>query len=391
MDRVNGKRLIAYTACVFLGMWLMASIHAAMGGLQTSMIDAYSLSDSGKGVPSGTLTLFSVIAYFAVLLLIGRVHKAVMLLAGAVIAAIGLLPIHFDLPYSLFLAVLAAVGAGVGITDALASSSVNDLYTGPAGARVMCALHATYGLAGFVMPFLVRAMTGAGVSWRSVFMTLGFGEMFASAAILAVTRGHARELEGSAEVRPVSASDVKRYFGNRRLVGFSVVMFMVGLYLNGVLVWTPRYMELGLESGLSAFVLPAVYLGLTTSRLLMAFVRVPMMKYMRAMQPLGGVCLAVAVLSGSPVVSLVMIFLGVFAIGPVIPFTLNLAGREDEKKRFMITIVAMLIMMAGQTVYAPIYGKAESVFGARNALLLTAGVQLLTGVAAALVPGERKK
>lgn len=173
MDRVNGKRLIAYTACVFLGMWLMASIHAAMGGLQTSMIDAYSLSDSGKGVPSGTLTLFSVIAYFAVLLLIGRVHKAVMLLAGAVIAAIGLLPIHFDLPYSLFLAVLAAVGAGVGITDALASSSVNDLYTGPAGARVMCALHATYGLAGFVMPFLVRAMTGAGVSWRSVFMTLG--------------------------------------------------------------------------------------------------------------------------------------------------------------------------------------------------------------------------
>lgn len=98
-------------------------------------------------------------------------------------------------------------------------------------------------------------------------------------------------------------------------------------------------MELGLESGLSAFVLPAVYLGLTTSRLLMAFVRVPMMKYMRATQPLGGVCLAVAVLSGSPVVSLVMIFLGVFAIGPVIPFTLNLAGREDEKKRFMITIV----------------------------------------------------
>lgn len=145
-----------------------------------------------EGRSSGTLTLFSVIAYFAVLLLIGRVHKAVMLLAGAVIAAIGLLPIHFDLPYSLFLAVLAAVGAGVGITDALASSSVNDLYTGPAGARVMCALHATYGLAGFVMPFLVRAMTGAGVSWRSVFMTLGFGELFASAAILAVTRGHAR-------------------------------------------------------------------------------------------------------------------------------------------------------------------------------------------------------
>lgn len=391
MDRVNGKRLIAYTVCVFLGMWLMASVHAAMGGLQTAMIDAYSLSDSGKGAPSGTMTLFSVIAYFAVLLLIGRVHKAAMLLASALIAAVGLLPILFDLPYGLFLAALAAVGAGVGLTDALASSTVNDLYTGSAGARVMCALHATYGLAGFVMPFLVRAMTGAGVGWRSVFMTLGVGELFAAAAILAVTRGHAHELEGSTEVRPVAVSDVKSYFGNRRLVGFSVVMFMVGLYLNGVLVWTPRYMELGLGSELSAFALPAVYLGLTLSRLMMAFVRVPMMKYMRTAQPLGGVCLAVAVLTRSPAASLAMIFLSSFAMGPVIPFTLNLAGREDERKRFMITILAMLIMMAGQTVYAPIYGKAESVFGAANALLLTAGVQLLTGVAAALVPGERKK
>lgn len=391
MDRVNGKRLIAYTVCVFLGMWLMASVHAAMGGLQTAMIDAYSLSDSGKGAPSGTLTLFSVVAYFAVLLLIGRVHKATMLLAGALIAAAGLLPIHFELPYAMFLVVLAAVGAGVGLTDALASSSVNDLYTGPAGARVMCALHATYGLAGFVMPFIVRAMTGAGVGWRSVFMALGVGELVAAAAIFAVTRGHARELEGGTMVQPVTALDVKGYFRNRRLVGFTVVMFMVGLYLNGVLVWTPRYMELGLESELSAFVLPAVYLGLTLSRLMMAFVRVPMMKYMRATQLLGGVCLAVAVFSRSSLVSLGMIFLSAFAMGPVIPFTLNLAGREDEKKRFMITILAMLIMMAGQTVYAPIYGKAESVFGARNAFLLTAGVQLLTGVAVALVPGERKK
>ncbi|MBQ2432802.1 MAG: hypothetical protein II266_00080, partial [Clostridia bacterium] len=75
MERIGNTKKIFYTACVFLSMWVLSATHAAMGYLNTSVIDFYSLEGAMKGLPGSINTVLSMTAFMLVIFMIGRIRK----------------------------------------------------------------------------------------------------------------------------------------------------------------------------------------------------------------------------------------------------------------------------------------------------------------------------
>lgn len=392
MNGIGRKRVMLYTVAVFMAMWLLASVHAAMGAFQTSIIDEYALESSSKGVPSGVATVFSMIAFATVIVTVGRIRKAAILIFGTLFSAIGLILLKFNSPYGVFLILEGLLGFASGSVDALASATVSDLHSGREGARYMCALHAVYGIAGFAMPFIIQAVTGSGMTWRNAYLVIAAGELLACAALFATSRGHMKDLEiPAAEENRFSLRTLKRVFSNRSLCTFDFCMLMIGMYLNCMLVWTPRFMEYGFESDLKTLALSGVYLGVALSRVLLAFVRVDKRRYLRTALPLAALSLLVSILTKNDWVALSGIFLSAFFSGPAIPLTLNMAAGVMPKDSFIINVSTLFMVMLGETICAPIFGKLETLYGVKNAMVLGAVFLTLSWVGNLLLPKEESK
>ena len=387
MNGIGRKRVMLYTASVFAAMWMLASVHAAMGAFQTDIIDFYALTSSSKGVPSGVATVFSMIAFALVIATVGRVHKAVILMFGTLASAVGLTLMRFHSPYGVFLILEAIVGFSTGSVDALASATVSDLHPGREGAGYMCALHAVYGIAGFAVPFVVQAMIDGGLLWRSAYLVLAAGEVLACAALYFTSRGRVCQLEiPAAPENRFSVKTLRRVFSNRSLRTFDFCMLMIGMYLNCMLVWTPRFMEYGFKSNLKTVALSGVYLGVALSRVMMAFVRADKRRYLRIALPLAALSLGVSILTENEWAALAGIFLSAFFSGPAIPLTLNMAANVMPKDSFIINVSTLFMVMLGETVCAPIFGKLETLYGVKNAMAMGAVFLVLAWVGNLLLP-----
>ena len=391
MNGMDRKRVPLYTAAIFAAMWMLASVHAAMGAFQTGIIDTYALTSSSKGVPSGIATAMSMIAFALVIVTVGRIRKAVILMFGTLTSAIGLALLKFNSPFGLFLILQAAVGFSTGCVDALASATVSDLHPGREGAGCMCALHATYGASGFAMPFVIQAVISGGMTWRSAYLVLAAGELAACAALYFTSRGRVAQLEIPTEADSrFSLKTLKRVFSNRSLRTFDFSMLMIGMYLNCMLVWTPRFMEYGFDSGLKTVALSGVYLGVALSRVLMAFFRADKKLYLRAALPLAALSLLLSILTQNEWAALIGIFLSAFFSGPAIPLILNMAANVMPKDSFIINVSTLFMVMLGETVCAPIFGKLETLYGVKNAMVSGALFLVLAWVGNLLLPkGER--
>ncbi|MBR4428726.1 MAG: hypothetical protein IKS78_05150, partial [Clostridia bacterium] len=158
-----------YTVCIYTGMWVLASVHAAIGALQTEVIDYFSLRDSVKGLPSSVVSGFSIVAFLCVLFTAGMFRKSRILALGLGIGAAALCLIIIPVPFSVFIALLCVVGLSTGVIDSLSSAVISELY--PGKGSTMCLLHATYGCAGLAMPFLFKwALDSGNLSWRAAYL-----------------------------------------------------------------------------------------------------------------------------------------------------------------------------------------------------------------------------
>ena len=392
----NRRPILFYTLCIYAAMWLLASVHSAIGTYQTAIIDAFSLESSQKGLPSSTLSLFTILTFAVVLLTTGRFKKIAALTLGLALGCISLTGVLFawNSPFGLFLALIAVAGIACGAIDSLNSAVINELYPGKSG--VMCLLHATYGLAGFSMPFLLKLLFREHPeingpfpygTWRSAFALIGGAMGVLCAALLFLKFRYKDKIEAAPrQDQRISRAMIKQVLGAKALWPILISSVLGGMYMNSLLVWTPRFIEFG-HSGASYkdWALPVVYLSITVSRLLMSFIKPKLGKTLKLLMPFAALFLLAAILVKAPLIALVFVFLSVFCYAPVIPFQVTMAGEALPERRFVVTIILMFVMMLGQTVISPIIGLAESAWGINGAMYIAALMMALSWAAAMFI------
>ncbi len=386
MERIGKTRLLMYTACVFLSMWVLSATHAAMGYLNTSVIDFYTLEGAVKGLPGSVNTVLSMIAFMLVILMIGRIRKPLIVLVGALGSASALITLTGTFSFPAFIFLIGLSGFACGCIDSVASASMSDLYTGKRGAQMMCALHAVYGLAGFCMPFAYGWVVKIAGRFQMAYLPLGIVCILLSVLMLFVTRGKFRDFEAAdADSMRFSAAALKRLFGNKAVVPMIVILFALGMYFNGVLDWGRRFMDMKFQK-YEAVVVSCLYFSIAVSRLVMSFVKVDTLKFTRIALYVSFAFLAAASFMANAAVALALMIISMLACGPIIPIVLSMACEVAPKDRFLASGVLLMFHFLGKTVYAPFFGAVESSMGISWGMLFTAVSALLACAAAMMIP-----
>ena len=373
----NGVKrgVFAYTLCIYAAMWLLSAIHSAEGILQTATIDFFALSDSVKGLPSGTVSAFAVVAFVLVLVLVGRMRKSTMLILGLALGALSLCAMLLKLSFGTFMVLMAGTGLATGIIDALNSCIISELY--PGKASYMCLLHSMYGLSGLAMPFVFRALlTNAALSWRFSYFLVGLLTLAACVmTILTVRRSRDAYETAPVPSERVTLASVREILTEKRLLPVALSLLFVGMYYNGMQVWSSRFIQFGHngEEYLN-FVMPAIALGITVSRLLMSLFPLDMYRLIKILPLLAAGALFAATQTASPVAALILLFVSTFFFGPCIPLGLTIGGTLVEKHRFAVTVLLMLLLLGGQAAISPVIGLAENRWGINAAMNIPTGV-----------------
>ena len=386
MERIGNRKKIFYTACVFLSMWVLSATHAAMGYLNTSVIEYYSLEGAVKGLPGSINTVLSMIAFMLVIFMIGRIRKPVIILTGALGSAAALVTLTGSYSFSVFIFLIALSGFACGCIDSVTSASISDLYTGKRSAQMMCALHAVYGIAGFLMPFAYGWVIKSAGRFQAAYLPLGIVAILLSVLMLLVTKGKFRDFEAEdADSMRFSVPALKRLFSNKSVVPMIVILFALGMYCNGVLDWGRRFMDMKYQK-YEAVVVSCLYFSIAVSRLVMSFVKVDTLKFTRIALFVTFAFLAAASFSGHALVSLVFMIISMLSCGPIIPIVLSMACEVAPKDRFLASGVLLMFHFLGKTVNAPFFGAVESSMGISWGMMFTAVSALLACVAALMIP-----
>lgn len=386
MERIGNTKKIFYTACVFLSMWVLSATHAAMGYLNTSVIEFYSLEGAVKGFPGSINTVLSMFAFMLVIFMIGRIRKPLIVLTGAVCSALALVALTGEYPFSVFMTFIGLSGFACGCIDSVASASVSDLYSGKRSAQMMCALHAVYGLAGFLMPFAYGWVLKRAGRFQMAYLPLGLVAIVLFVLVMVVTKGRFREFEAEdADSMRFSAPALKRLFSSKSVVPMIVILFALGMYCNGVLDWSKRFMEIKFQK-YEAVVVSCMYFSIAVSRLAMSFIKVDTLKFTRIALFVSFAALAAAAFMGNASVSLSLMIISMMACGPVIPVVLSMACEVAPQDRFLASGVLLMFHFLGKTVYAPFFGMVESTIGISWGMLFTAVAALISCGAAMMIP-----
>ena len=386
MERIGNTKKIFYTACVFLSMWVLSATHAAMGYLNTSVIDFYSLEGAMKGLPGSINTVLSMTAFMLVIFMIGRIRKPLIILLGALGSAAALITLTGTYSFSAFIFLIGLSGFACGCIDSVASATMSDLYTGKKGAQMMCAMHAVYGLAGFLMPFAYGWVVKMAGRFQMAYLPLGIVAVVLSALMLFVTKGKFRDFEAEdADSMRFSAAALKRLFSNKSIVPMIVILFALGMYFNGILDWSRRFMDLKYQK-YEAVVVSCLYFSIAISRLAMSFIKVNERSFVRNALFVSFVALAIASFMGNAAFALVFMIVSMLACGPIIPIVLSMACEAAPGDRFLASGVLLMFHFLGKTVYAPFFGAVESMIGISWGMLFTAVSALIACCAAMMIP-----
>ncbi len=386
MERIGNAKKIFYTACVFLSMWVLSATHAAMGYLNTSVIDFYSLEGAVKGLPGSINTVLSMTAFMLVIFMIGRIRKPVIVLVGALGSALALVALTGTYPFPVFMMLIGLSGFACGCIDSVASASISDLYSGKRSAQMMCALHAVYGIGGFLMPFAYGWLVEQAGRFQAAYLSLGVFAALLSVLILIVTKGRFRDFEAEdADSMRFSVPALRRLFSSKSVVPMIVILFALGMYCNGVLDWSKRFMEIRYQK-FEAVIVSCMYFSIAVSRLAMSFIKVDALKFTRIALFVSFASLALAAFMGNAAVSLALMIISMLACGPVIPIVLSMACEVAPKDRFLASGVLLMFHFLGKTVYAPFFGAVESTIGISWGMMFTAVAALISCGAAMMIP-----
>ena len=375
-----------------LGMALLAAIGALQGSLLNCVIEHYHLSNSAQGAASAAASAGSVLALLASFLLIGRLPKLTLLRLALALGAVSLALLRFVPTFGAFVALWLFVGIGSGFIDMLLSSCIADLYTGRETTQMMCLLHTCFGLSSVICPALYSRLLLGRLPWNDIYLCVSAAAValivFLTAAIRLARGATTNALTAEQRLSPRAIIGILR---KGALPGLLAAMACHGLFLGGLSTWINRYLGITLGSNLGSLGLSFLFFGVMASRLLVSFLPVPTVRYVRICGLAAGAFLLLALPFRNGALMCVSLSAQGLAFGALIPCLLDLSCLEVPESSMLATTALGLSLYIGQIIAPPLIGALESVVSLHVGIALCGVFMLLASVCCIFAPLDQKR
>lgn len=390
LKRTDNKPM-QYAVFILIGMAYFAAVNILQSVAISPVIDHYGLTEASQGAISAASNLGAVAALFSSLFLIGRVSKPKLHLVSLAAMALLTLPLGLAPSFVIVVGVYFLLGLSIGYVDTLASSLIADLFEGPRGANMMCALHTMFGLGAMLIPLGAGAAMRSGVTWNQTYLFLGVLGIAIVLLTLPVSLPRCRNTGEKSDAGKVSFGEALAFFAKNGRWLLLVTMAMFAFY-NSTQVWLDRFLSTEMHSALGPIAVSLYWGGQCTCRLLLSFVQIPPMRYLRVAMPFTAVIQIIGILSGNPVVFVACAAVASFLSGSVIPMVLHVGCADATGNTLVVTTLVFIVNYIASMLVGPVMGWVQSVWSLKVGLMILAVCAALAAVCMyCYKPGQEKK
>lgn len=229
--RLRTTRPAAAIALGALSICLFALMYGLLGPSLPLQAQAFGINLARQGSLMTAYALGYLIAVLVIGYVSDRIGKERMLTAGLALASAGLLMMVAACAYRVGWAAMAAIGAGGGSMEMLASAIVSDRLAQRRGPALNL-LQLAFGLSA-LSPLLLTQLAAADGRWRLAFLALGLAALFLVpfsllvrpspvAGLKQIDRGALRELAGRPRLWMIALSQAAYVFSEVSLVSWTV-------------------------------------------------------------------------------------------------------------------------------------------------------------------------
>jgi fucose permease len=373
-------------ASFFVVGWTVLVVPALIREVQR----AFGQTDAGMGVAYLAYNALYIVGTLSGGLLAERLGRRIVLPAGPFLITAGMLVCTWAPAWGFFVFGFVVIGLGAGTID----SGVNALFMDLFAARragALNRLHLWFAIGAFTSPVAVGLMVGDGVPWQAPLLVTALAA--ALIGVLLATRqlpsGHGAphrpsEVPGQA-VGATSAGRAWRIRHHLRLLPLPLMVLAAAIGCNvaaetGVSSWLVRYLaEAPIETATLA--LSLFWAGLALGRLFGSLVadRAGPVRYAVGWSIVCGAAIIASLLAPSLFLTMAFFALAGFAIGPIYPMIMAIAGGLYPGRSGFVSGILASAAVLGALIYPTLMGFVSEVAGLGIGM---AGAGLLSFVAA---------
>ncbi|WP_336362314.1 MFS transporter [Halalkalicoccus salilacus] len=260
LGRLTRFDALAVTAAI----WFLAKLlRYAFPPLFEQLRATYGVSNAVVGGAFTGLMLVYAAMQFPSGVLADRFGSVRVIVAGALLAALGALVLVVESPFPVLVCAMLVIGAGTGAHKTVAVRLLSGIYPRRTG-RVLGALDTFGTFGGVAAPLAVVAFVGTGTAgWRGFFLVAGLvGIVLAGLFVRRVPRRIPDDRSGADEgPPPIGTREYLAPFGDGRFVLFVAVTVAFSFAYNGVVAFLPLYLveEAGLPGALASLLYSALF------------------------------------------------------------------------------------------------------------------------------------
>lgn len=348
-----------------------AVIHATQGVMLNCFISDYGLKAGAQGYAGSAESIGLILSVVLSALILSKCTKAraLLMMAGlmaTVLPAVGCRP-----SYLILCGCYCVFGLSYGSVDALATSTISDLYPDRSG-EIMAYSRAVYSIGGMTAPLVLSFFLNKGCKWNKVALGASVFGILVFLYYLLVT---------SPKIPAASADqNANDKISVRAFVTFArkqsaAVSLLFGLFFSGhqlaLTIWIVRYISTYMDRPKwSTYALTAYWSGALITRLIVPRLKVPS-KYLLAIGNLiGCMLLSIGILSGDGRTMCILVFLTGMAEGMSIPMLTEHVCGIDRKHSSTACSAVIVINSLGGVIFPWLIAKLTAACGAKTGIFV---------------------
>ncbi|MEL7608090.1 MAG: MFS transporter [Bacillota bacterium] len=369
---IEQKRKRAYTISLLFLMFIGAVCSSTQGVMLTNYIDYYGLQSSAQGLTSAFQSIGGITALLLIGILVGRVHKSVIIMITAVAVPVVFLTLGSKPPFVVLLISYALYGVAFGFEDSTSSSLMADLYQ-RRSAVYMNLLHGIYGIGGLVGPILLSSLVNAGLEWNQTLFVIA-GLAFLGLIVYAVCG--APIMRSKVQVSKPAArmrwSDVRSFLMEKRKRLLLLAAFLYGAHQIAITGWSMRYISefLGTPQ-YGALALSLYWIGITVSRFIAPRFGIARSKIVVFGFVATTLILGAGLASGNGFVMMLCCGLAGIVEGAVLPMLLDMSCSWQIENTSLGSTMVIFVLYIGFILIPPAIGAIAALAGITVGMLTT--------------------
>ena len=378
----QGKLTARYTRAMLFYVIAFAVSITILSVVLTELINAFSVPVAEEGLMSSMISIGALAALICMALLSGRVKTATVLdisglLMVALIACTGLMPTYPAILVCFFL-----FGLTVGFIDACANAFIVEL-NGAQSGKYLGALHGCSGGGCIIAPLLIQWLLSL-CDWRNIYLILAV--VVAVPIITFVVTGRqvrGRLPEDASSKYRLTRADFRDYITDRQNILLLLCLFLYTCSMNGVNLWTVRYVSVTLATpALGSLCLSCYWLCSTASRFLVPAMRRPSVQKFIIGAFAGFVTMTLGVLSRNPILMCVCWGLTGIVSGHSVPTLIDMGTARYTQRPGLPSSVLVIMMYLATSIFPMIMSAVNAVFTMYVSMVLPGVMLAVSGLLA---------